>query len=105
AEQLFAERLQSTLAAHSSLMQQVLADGSVPSATAMIAKLLLNPIVVVDLTANLAVAESTPRADLCDDRAWQEAVHGELGRQFIQAARSRTDTPPGEVMDLQLTLG
>ncbi|WP_239024974.1 helix-turn-helix domain-containing protein [Rhodoligotrophos defluvii] len=105
AEQAFAERLQSTLSAHSSLMQRVLSDGSVTSATSMIGKLLLNPIVVVDLTANLVVAERSPRTDLCDDAAWQAAVHGSLGRQFMRAARNAGTTRPGEITDLDLVIG
>ncbi|WP_342640895.1 helix-turn-helix domain-containing protein [Rhodoligotrophos ferricapiens] len=105
AEQAFAERLQSTLSAHSSLMQRVLSDGSVTSATSVIGKLLLNPIVVVDLTANLVVAERPPRADLCDDAAWQAAMHGNVGRQFTEAARNIVSTRPGEISDLTVTLG
>lgn len=87
AERAQAQRLQNVLAAHSSLMRKVLSDGSVASATQMIETLLPNPIVAVDLTANLVVAGRSPDAAQVGHEAWREAMNGELRRKFLKLAR------------------
>ena len=87
AERLAAEQLQKALAAHSSLMHQVLSDGSVASAAAMVETILPNPTVVVDLTANLVVAGRSPKPDLIDATRWREEMDNGMNRQFLRLAR------------------
>ena len=105
AEHVFAERLQSVLAVNSALMEQVLADGSVVSAAAMIGEVFPNPIVVLDLTANLIVAGRSPRPEILDDAAWQLAVRTTLNRPLVKAARAAVDQPRAEAWDLHLDHG
>ena len=85
-EQAFGERLKAALAAHGALLDQVLADPSVASAAAMVASLLPDPPVIVDLTARQTMAGRSPVPALIDDAAWQAAMAGELGRQFLEIA-------------------
>jgi purine catabolism regulator len=101
-ERRFAERLQAVLDAHTALMQQVLADGSVVSASAMIGELLPNPLIVVDLGANLVVAGRSPQPELLDDEAWQRAVRGELARHLVEASRMAVEHPRAEAWPLSL---
>ncbi len=96
ADRLFTERLQTALSVHSSLMSQVLADGSVTSATAMISQLFLNPILAIDFSANLAVSGRSPKPDRYDDLSWQAAVRTTLSRQLMKAARASVDAPQSE---------
>lgn len=91
-ERAVAERLQSTLDAHSTLMTQVLGDGSVESAAAMIGRLLGAPTVVIDLSANLIVPGRSPRPDLMDDSAWRSALRGEFARMLLREARAIAET-------------
>lgn len=105
AEHRAAERLQSVLAVTASLMEQVLADGDVASAAAMIGEVFPDPIAVVDLTANLVVAGRSPRPEVLDDSAWQSAARTTLSRALVKAARAAVDLPRGEPWDLLLEHG
>jgi DNA-binding PucR family transcriptional regulator len=104
ADRAFTDRLENTLSAHSSLMQQVLSDGSLPSVTHMIGRLLQNPIIAVDQTANQLVADRVPQQVRMTPEEWQAALAGPLGRTVLQAVRSLIDTAPGEVSELRLEL-
>jgi len=101
-EQAVAERLRSTLDAHSALMRQVLGDGSVESAAAMIGRLLDAPTLVMDLCANLIVPGRSPRPDLMDEAAWRTATRGEFARSLLREARALTGDPRGEGRSLLL---
>ncbi|QPC89363.1 helix-turn-helix domain-containing protein [Mesorhizobium sp. INR15] len=100
-----AERLQQALQAHTSLLQQALAEASVPSLAGKISDLLPNPIVVVDFTANLIVAGHTPSEAHFDDAAWQLAATSSLHRQIIKAARAAVDQAQREAHTLFLDDG
>ena len=91
AERVATERLQTVLSAQSALMHKVLSDGSVGSAATMAEAFLANPMVVVDLTANLVVAGRSPRKDVVDDAAWREEVDKKLNRQLLKVARQAAD--------------
>lgn len=103
AERVAAERLQNALAAHSSLMQKVLSDGSVASAAAMIETFLPNPVVVVDLTANLVVAGRSPKPGAIDDNRWREQISRGLSRQFLRIARDLANDTRQETRKLSLS--
>jgi purine catabolism regulator len=87
AEKRASERLERALTAHTSLLEHVLSDGSVSSLAAMVGRLLPNPLVVVDLTANQVIAGRSPLAGDFDDAAWQAAATTVLSRSLTKAAR------------------
>jgi purine catabolism regulator len=95
-ERAVAKRLQSTLDAHSALMKQVLGDGSVPSAAAMIGRLLGAPTVVIDLSANAIVPGRSPRPDLIEESAWGAAARGDFARMLLREARVIAEDSEGE---------
>lgn len=105
AEKRAAERLQRALKAHTSLLEQVLADGSVSALSSMVGALLPNPVVVVDFTANQVIAGHSPNPELYDDAAWLEAVAGALSRPLMKAARDAVDHGGGERTGLFLDDG
>lgn len=86
-ERQASERLQRVLKVHTSLLEKVLADGSVSSLSAMVGNMLPNPLVVVDFTANQIIAGCSPSTEHYDDAAWQAAAIGPLARQLTKAAR------------------
>jgi len=91
ADRLLTERLQTALSVHSTLLSQVLSDGSVSSAAAMIGQLFPNPVIAIDFSASLVVPGRSPRPELYDDTAWQAAVRAAFGRQLMHAARLAID--------------
>lgn len=105
AERLAAERLQAVLHAHTSLLQEVLAAGSIPTLSATISDLLPNPVVVVDFNANLLVAGKSPDESLFTREAWQDAAVTTLNRQLMKAARDAVDQPRNEPQTLFLDDG
>lgn len=105
AEHEAAERLQRVLAVNASLMEQVLADGDVASAAAMIGGVFPDPIAVVDLTANMVVTGRSPRPEVLDDAAWQAATRSTLARPLVKAARAAVDQPRDAPWDLLLEHG
>ncbi len=104
-EKLAAERLQSVLQAQNSLLQQALADASVPTLALRLNELLPNPVVVVDFTANLLVAGRSPDPAVYDDAAWRAATEATLGRQLLKAAREAADHPGADAQRLFLDDG
>ncbi len=104
AERLAGERLQTVLHAHTSLLQDVLAGGSIPTLAANIGDLLPNPVIVVDFNANLLVAGKSPDAHFTDE-AWQNATATALNRQLMKAARDAVDNPCVEPQTLFLDDG
>ncbi|MGI6854222.1 helix-turn-helix domain-containing protein [Mesorhizobium sp. 1B3] len=105
AERVAAERLQNVLAAHSALMRKVLSDGSVASAAAMVETFLPNPTVVVDLTANLVVADRSPKPDVVDDVRWRDEVNRSMSRQFLRITREVANNTRLEIGKLYLSVG
>ncbi|WP_371418514.1 helix-turn-helix domain-containing protein [Methylocapsa sp. S129] len=105
ADRLLTERLQTALAVHSRLLSQVLSDGSVSSATAMISQLFPNPVIAIDFSASLIVAGRSPRPELYNDAAWQAAVRAGFGKQFMHAARFAIDVSREGPRDLFLDDG
>lgn len=67
--------------------------------------LLPNPVVVVDLTANQAVAGRSPDPGQFDDAAWQDLVQNRLARPLIRAARAAADRRKGLAEPLVLDDG
>ncbi|UVK43772.1 helix-turn-helix domain-containing protein [Mesorhizobium sp. AR07] len=95
-EKRAAERLQKALQAHTSLLQQALAESSVSSLASKISALVPNPVIVVDFSANLIVASRSPSEKHFDDAAWQLAANTTLHRQIMKVARSAVDLPQSE---------
>lgn len=91
AERLASARLDRALTAHTSLLEHVLSDGSVSSLAAMVGRLLPDPLVVVDFTANQVIAGRSPLAGDFDDAAWQEAASTVLARALAKAARDAVE--------------
>lgn len=104
-ERLAAERLQKVLQSHTSLLQQVLSDGSLQQLAVQLNELLSNPIVVVDFTTNLLVAGRSPDLAVYDDVAWRAACNTMLGQQLVKAARDAADGRGGDVSRLFLDDG
>ncbi|ANL56874.1 helix-turn-helix domain-containing protein [Rhizobium phaseoli] len=86
AEKRSAQRLERALKAHTSLLEHVLSDGSVAPLSAMVGMMLPNPTVVIDFTANQAIAGRPPNA-LYDETSWPEAASTTLARPLMKAAR------------------
>jgi DNA-binding PucR family transcriptional regulator len=105
ADRLLTERLEKALSVHSTLLSQVLSDGSVSSATAMISQLFPNPVVAIDFSASLVVAGRSPRPELYDDEAWQSMVRAAFGRQLMHAARLAADASEDGARELFLDSG
>ncbi|WP_158817468.1 helix-turn-helix domain-containing protein [Methylocapsa sp. S129] len=105
AEKRAAERLQRALKAHTSLLEQVLTDGSVSALSSMVGALLPNPVVVIDFTANQVIAGHSPNPDFYTDAAWLEAAAGTLSRSLMKAARDAVDRGNSESMSLFLDDG
>jgi purine catabolism regulator len=103
-EQAFGERLRAALAAHAALLDQVLADASVAAAAAMAASLLPDPLVIVDLTARRVMSERSPVPHLVEDAAWQAAIAGDLGRQFLEIAGRPAQGHRFDARDLDLVV-
>lgn len=99
------ERLQTALSVHSALLGQVLADGSVTSATEMISQLFPNPIVAIDFSASLVVAGNSPKPDSYDDTTWRSMVRTTFRRPLMQAARLAADLRQEDVRELSLESG
>ena len=99
-EQAFGARLRSALAAHQSLLDQVLASGSVELAASKAGSMLPNPLVIVDLTSWRVLSEHSPTPAVIDDADWRGALAGEDARQFLDLARRRF--PGGRPVALEL---
>lgn len=104
AEKRSAQRLERALKAHTSLLEHVLSDGSVAPLSAMVGRMLPNPTVVVDLTANQVVASRPPNA-LYDEATWQEAASTVLSRPLMKAAREAVERGTTDAVNLYLDDG
>ncbi|WP_166802330.1 helix-turn-helix domain-containing protein [Microvirga pakistanensis] len=100
AENAFAARLQGTLSANAALMQQVLSNSSVASSAAMIGGILPNPVLAVDLTANLVVPGRSPKPGEIDDSAWEAMVRQTLSRQIIEMSRAVAQGRTAQTQDV-----
>ncbi|MFJ5297283.1 helix-turn-helix domain-containing protein [Pseudomonas sp. NPDC088368] len=87
AQRLAAERLQQALRVHTTLLEHVLAEGSVSSLSLMVGSLLPSPLVAVDFAANQVIAGRSPDATMFDDASWQNAVAGVLSSQISKTCR------------------
>ncbi|CDX30700.1 putative transcriptional regulator, PucR family [Mesorhizobium plurifarium] len=92
------ERLQRALAAHTSLLQQALSEGSVAALADKVGALLPNPVVVIDFHANLVLAGRSPGEAHFDAAAWQQAVAGPLNRQIVKVARGASEARQNETL-------
>lgn len=103
-EQAFGERLSGALSAHGALLDQVLADESVAAAAAMVASLLPDPPVIVDLMARRVMAAGSPVPTLVDDETWRAAIADDLGRQFLEIAARPAGRHRFDTRDLELSI-
>ena len=103
-EQAFGERLSGALAAHGALLDQVLADESVAAAAAMVASLLPDPPVIVDLMARRVMSERSPVPALVEDETWRAAIADDLGRQFLEIAERPAGRHRFDTQDLDLAI-
>jgi DNA-binding PucR family transcriptional regulator len=86
AEKRTAQRLERALNAHTSLLDHVLSDGAVAPLSAMVGRMLPNPTVVVDFTAN-QVTPGRPPNELYDEASWHKAIIETLAKPLMKAAR------------------
>lgn len=100
-----ADRLQQVLRVHSTLLEHVLAEGSVSSLSMLVGKLMPTPLIAVDFTANLVIAGRSPDLALFDDEAWQQATSGVLGAQIASATREALNSSVREAFSLHLDDG
>lgn len=105
AERLAGERLQTVLHAHTSLLQDVLAGGSIPTLATTIGDLLPNPVIVVDFNANLLIGGKSPDPAHFTNDTWQNATTTALNRQLMKSAREAVDNPRAEPQTLFLDDG
>ncbi len=103
-EQAFGARLRSALASHGSLLDLVLADGSVEAAAEKTASMLPNPLLIVDLTSRRVRAERSPVPALIDDAAWREAIEGDDAQQFLDLAGRRFPAGRQDARDLDISV-
>ncbi len=105
AEKRSSDRLQKALQAHTSLLDHVLADGSVASLSSMVGALLPNPLVVIDFTTNQVIPGRSPNLGHFEDTAWWEAATTSLRLPLMRAARDAIDRGSGETTNLFLDDG
>ncbi|AHG49000.1 PucR family transcriptional regulator (plasmid) [Rhizobium leguminosarum bv. trifolii CB782] len=105
AEAKASERLDRALAAHTSMLEHVLSDGSVSSLASMAGRVLPEPLVVVDFTVNQIIAGRSPLPETFDDEAWQAAATKLFARPLIKAARDSLNSVGSEMMPIYLDNG
>jgi DNA-binding PucR family transcriptional regulator len=104
-EQAFGQQLRSALTAHGSLLDQVLAGGSVEAVAAKVMSLLPNPLVIADLTSRRVLASRSPFPDLVDDAAWCAAVDGDGRGQFLDLAQRALPGGRFDTRDIDVMVG
>ena len=103
-EQAFGERLSAALAAHGALLDQVLTDESVAAAARMVASLLPDPPVIVDLMARRVMSDRSPLPALIGDEDWRAAIADGLGPQFLEIATRRAGRHRFDSQELTLSI-
>lgn len=86
AELAAAEQMRRALGAQSSLLQEVLAGGSMDTLTAMLGDLLNAPVLVLDFFASSLAGFRSPLPEH-DDAAWRQMLDGAPGRQLLGDVR------------------
>ncbi len=104
AEKRTAQRLDRALNSHTSLLEHVLRDGSVAPLSAMVDKMLPNPTVVVDFTANQVISGRPPN-EMYTEASWQHAVLGSLAKPLMKAARDAVERGTADAATLFLDDG
>ena len=104
-EQAFGQQLHSALTAHGSLLDQVLAGGSVEAVAAKVMSLLPNPLVIVDLTSRRVLACRSPFPDLVDDPAWCATIDGDGRGQFLDLAQRALPGGRFDTRDIDIMIG
>lgn len=105
AEEKAAGRLDRALAAHTSMLEHVLSDGSVSSLASMVGRLLPDPLIVVDFTANQIIAGRSPLPDTIGDDAWQASASGAFARALTKAARVSLESITSKMVPILLDTG
>jgi purine catabolism regulator len=100
-----ADRLQQVLEVHTTLLEHVLAEGSVSSLSRLVGNLMPSPLIAVDFTANLVIAGRSPDPQHFDDQAWQQAVSGILSAQISTAAHQALGSSVRDEVSLFLNDG
>lgn len=83
AQALAAEQLRRVLAVQGSMLQEVLAGGSMETLTSMLGDLLDAPVLVIDFFGGTVLGQRSPAPQLYDDDAWQRLIEGAPGRQIL----------------------
>ncbi|MGX7000043.1 helix-turn-helix domain-containing protein [Caballeronia sp. KNU42] len=96
-----AEQLRRVLGAQGSLLQEVLAGGSIESLTAMLGDLLNAPVLILDFFASTLLASASPLPGVHDD-AWRLMLEGATGRQILGEVRDAATTRRAETITLHL---
>lgn len=85
-EQAFAKRLNAVMAGNAALLDRVLTDGSTSAVTALVAEVIRDPFVVVDLTSRRASFRRSPWPDSVSEEAWAAALEGGARADFLKLA-------------------
>jgi DNA-binding PucR family transcriptional regulator len=96
-----AEQLRRVLGAQGSLLQEVLAGGSIETLTAMLGELLSAPVLVLDFFASSLLVSASPVPGVHDD-AWRLMLEGAAGRQILGDVRDAVTTRRAETITLHL---
>jgi DNA-binding PucR family transcriptional regulator len=97
-----AEQLRRVLGAQGSLLQEVLAGGSIETLTAMLGDLLNAPVLVLDFFASSLLASASPVPNVHDDATWRTLLEGASGRQILAEVRDAVTTRRPETITLRL---
>jgi purine catabolism regulator len=105
AQRRAADRLQQVLRVHTTLLEHVLAEGSVSSLSMLVGNLLPSPLIAVDFTANQVIGGRSPVSELFADQAWQQAVSGVLSSQISIASQEALTSSVRDEVSLFLNDG
>lgn len=82
-----AEQLRRALVSQGSLLNEVLAGGTIESLAQMLSDLLTAPVLILDFFGNRLVGSASPFPAKHDDAAWQRMLEGAPGRQILLDVR------------------
>lgn len=104
-EQAFARRLKAVMAGNVALLDRVLVDGSASAVVALVAEVIGNPFVVVDLTLRRASSRRSPWPEALDEEAWAAALDGELRSEFLKIAGQAASSAGVDRREIVVQLG
>jgi DNA-binding PucR family transcriptional regulator len=86
-EQDRARRLRQTIEISSSLMELVLAEGSMDAVVEMVATVIPHPLVIADLAAGTLSVRRSPAPSAMSEQEWRHSVRGALASTLVDLVR------------------